>query len=616
MCKKLGKKYLIKFLGVIFCIFISCAPKQAVIPSSASLQSPKKARITSIKVDSEKGRKILWTIHSTAPLTYTVYELLNPLRLIIEIPGAELSPGVKSLEVDNWGIKNIEVISFPQDNMVQLVAYLKTVLHRDVYFKDNGLTVVFTPIITPRVLTPGPVKQKALPKRKEPPSKPALSKKTRAYPRTPVSLDFEQADLKMILKWMAEEAGLNIIFGPKVKGRVSIHLVDVPWDKAFQSILDSHGLVATQMDNLIRVITSETYEKEKKKELNLRRIEAEVKKMELEEQEQEARLKVELRTKLKVAQKITQPLVTWMQPVYYLDIEELKKNLEPYLTRDLEGKPYGFIQVNKDKNALIICDVEENVRQIVALIKQLDVKIPQVMIEARIVEMSEDYEKELGIQWGATGQIGSVKVSGEAENTIVNIPLPTQSTPTGGLGLTFSKLSGAPFDIEAKLLALESQGRVKILSSPRIATMDNKEAVIESGRRIPYQELVPFPGTTEAYPTLSWIDALLSLKIKPHIVSPGLIKMDILASKEEADFTKTVLGAPTIIKKKAKTTLLVKNGETVVIGGLYKENRTKEEKSVPWFRKIPLFGYFFRGKHKLESNEELLIFITPRILRE
>ncbi len=611
MLKKVGNQYQIKILIILLFLLSACAPEQKV---NLSYKTPKSQipLITNMKIKVQKD-KIRWQVVATQPFAYTLYELLNPSRLVLEISGARIDPTIRSKNLNNWGIKTIVIHSMASDNIVKFIAYLTKPLRRNVFPQNNGLVIELTPLKPASIsVPPGLIKYKPLP---QPIPKKEETKRDE-YPQDLISIDFDQADLRSVLRWMAKEAGLNVVFGKKVKGKICIHLNNVPWNEAFRSILVSHELVASKMGNLIRIVTNETYEKEKKKELALRRIEAQVKKMELEEKEQAAKLSLEVETKLKKAQKIAQPLITWVQPVKYLDAEELKKNLEPFLSKDLDGKPYGFIQVNKDKNALIICDVKQNISQIVQIIRQLDVKIPQVVIEARIAEISTDSERELGIQWGTNAQIGSVGISGAANGNIVNLPISTQNNPTGGLDLSFTKLTGNTFNIDAKLLALESQGKVKILSSPRIATMDNKEAVIESGRRIPYQELTPLPGTTEAYPTLSWIDALLELKIKPHIISENLIKMDILASKEEADFTKTVLGAPTIVKKKAATTLLVRNGETVVIGGLYKENQNKEKRGVPWLEKIPLLGYFFKGEHQSKTNEELLIFITPRILED
>lgn len=239
-----------------------------------------------------------------------------------------------------------------------------------------------------------------------------------------------------------------------------------------------------------------------------------------------------------------------------------------------------------------------------------------MLIEARIVEVNRNFSKELGIEWGGKFNLttdanfpNTVGVTGSSVGTsVVSLPAAAGSGTGGAISATLGSVTGAN-QLDIRLSALESTGKARILSTPKITASDNKEAVIESGRQIPYAT-VSAAGTA-----IQFIDATISLTVTPHITPDNYISMRIVATKNEADFANQVQGTPSIIKKKANTEVLIRDGDTTVIGGLYKTTKQENIAGVPWFMKIPVIGWLFKKKTDKDDGEELLIFITPKIIR-
>ncbi|MBI5184002.1 MAG: hypothetical protein HY999_06520 [Nitrospinae bacterium] len=265
------------------------------------------------------------------------------------------------------------------------------------------------------------------------------------------------------------------------------------------------------------------------------------------------------------------------------------------------------------------------------LIKTLDKRTPQVTIEARVVEINKNYTRELGVQWGGrynstdyyrnytnvrgalippaatAGGIQPIQVGNG--NYVVDLPSAIARGAGGGLGLTLGNLGNTNV-LDIQLSAMESSGKGRILSNPKITTLNNKEAVIESGRRIPYQS-VSASGTQTQF-----VNASISLTVTPHITPDNYVSLNIEVTKDEADFANQSGGMPTIMQKKATTEVLVKDSDTTVIGGLYTSKTSKEMSGVPWFNKIPILGWFFkREKVGMDEDSELLVFITPMIVK-
>lgn len=405
------------------------------------------------------------------------------------------------------------------------------------------------------------------------------------YTGRKVTLDFQSANIGNILRIIADVSGMNIISSDSVQGKVTMKLKDVPWDLALEIILRNNGLGMVQTGNIIRVATIGELAKEK--EVQATGIKTEVE---------------------------AEPLFLKVFKVNYESSEKLKANLESIKSER------GSIDINERTNTLIVQDIKSRLAEMERLIEILDQRTVQVLIEARIVEVNHNSAKELGIRWGGRvlrqtnmifpSTIGLSGVSGDAESSTAGgiVNLGTTGAAAGALGIRLGSVNGTAL-LDMQLSALQNKGKGRILSMPKITTMNNKEALIESGREIPYQ-------TTSAEGTKTeFKKATLSLKVTPHVSPDDFIRLDIEAKKDEADFANQLPNAPPpILTKHAKTEVLIKDGDTTVIGGLFKENKTESTASVPFFSKIPFLGWLFKSKADSSDGEELLIFITPKVL--
>jgi type IV pilus assembly protein PilQ len=313
-----------------------------------------------------------------------------------------------------------------------------------------------------------------------------------------------------------------------------------------------------------------------------------------------------------------EPPVTRTIQLNYARAEELKLNMEKLLTKQ------GRLDIDKRTNTIIIKDVSATVDEILALIKGLDSQTRQVSIDTRIVETSRTFLQELGIRWGGfviqdTGVKfpRQVAVTGRQGPTGAPTPvrgdfavdLPTLTQPPA-LALGFSLISNSSV-IDLELQALERTGRGRIISNPKVVTLDNKEALIESGDEVPFRT-----ESAETGPKVEFKDAKITLKVTPHISPDNYVLLEIDAAKKEVDFSRTVEGNPTIASRQSKTSILVKDGATAVIGGLFKGTTADTREGVPGLSKIPYVGWLFKTEQTRDDNDDLLFFITPRIVRE
>jgi type IV pilus assembly protein PilQ len=400
-----------------------------------------------------------------------------------------------------------------------------------------------------------------------------------------ISLDFQQADLIDVLRLIAEVSGMNIITSPDVAGRVTTRMVNVPWDQALDMILKTHGLAKDQEGSIIRVAPRDRLRKERDDELQSKRVVEEL-----------------------------EPPVTRTLQLSYARAEELKSNMEKLLTKQ------GRLDIDKRTNTIIVKDVSATVDEVLELIRRLDSQTRQVSIDTRIVETSRTFLQELGIRWGGfvnqdtgvkfprqvalTGRQGPTPVGG---NFAVDLPTITQPA---ALAIGFSLISNSSI-LDLELQALERTGRGRIISNPKVVTLDNKEALIESGDEVPFKT-----ESAETGPKVEFKDAKITLKVTPHISPDDYVLLEIDAAKKEVDFARTVEGNPTITSRQSKTSILVKNGATAVIGGLFKRTTADTREGVPGVSKIPYLGWLFKTEQTRDDNDDLLFFITPRIVRE
>ncbi len=424
------------------------------------------------------------------------------------------------------------------------------------------------------------------------------------YVGDPVSMEFQNAELRSVLRTFAEISGLNLVIDPQVTGTVDVALVDVPWDQAFDVILRANGLGYEADGTVVRIAPLTT--------------------LAAEADERRARAR---------EQALAGELVVLARPLGYaraLDLADL-------VTRTVLS-PRGQIQIDDRTNTLIIADLQQHVGAAEELIDELDRPEPQVQIQARIVQASQDYLRELGVQWGVAGrvapEIGNTTalafpnrggVSGRAggvqgpaaagadpravrtedSGTAVDLG---PAAPSASLGLALGAIDGS-LNLDLVLSAAESDGHVRILSNPRITTQNNVEAVITQGDQIPIQTVA---NNTV---TVTFRDAALRLAVTPQITTAGTVIMRIEIGNDFADFSRQVNGVPPIVTQSASTTVQVADGATTVIGGIYESARTRSNRRVPGIHRVPILGWFFRGRAERRRTDELLIFLTPRVVR-
>ncbi|MBI5755369.1 MAG: type IV pilus secretin PilQ [Nitrospirae bacterium] len=409
-------------------------------------------------------------------------------------------------------------------------------------------------------------------------------KKNGTYASKKVSLDFQDADIVNVLRLLAEVSRLNMIIGDNVKGRITIKMLDVPWDQALDVILKMKGLGKIFENNVVRIDTLANI---------------------AQQQEEEARAKE--------AMVKAEDLETKIFPVNYARGKEVAESVRKTLSAR------GDITVDDRTNTLIIKDVKDKHEEISRLLKALDRPTPQVLIEARIVQADTNFAKDLGIQWGGDyssnpgsyniGVIGGPTGTVGAPTTgfVVNLPASGVAGAKGSLGFTIGKTVGDAFNLDLRLSAGETKGLTKVLSAPKIATLDNREATIQQGESIPYKTVSQGGTKTE------FIDATLTLKVTPKVTPDGHIAMNIKITKNRQGSI-VVEGTPSINKKEATTEVLVKDGETTVIGGIYEISDVDNLSAVPWVHQVPLLGWLFKSTQKSNIKSELLIFITPKII--
>ncbi|MGH8582134.1 MAG: type IV pilus secretin PilQ [Gammaproteobacteria bacterium] len=441
----------------------------------------------------------------------------------------------------------------------------------------------------------------------------ALKKEKFGYTGERLSLNFQDIEVRAVLQLIADFTGLNMVASDSVTGNVTLRLKNVPWDQALDIILKSKGLGMRQTGNVIMVAPQE--------EIATRE------KLELETQKQLAELA---------------PLRTEFMAISYGKAVDLAAMLKAKENRLLTER--GNVTVDQRTNTLLVQETPEKLAEIRKLIATLDVPVRQVLIESRIVIANQDFSKALGVRFGYSkntrgnrtindptvqenefgaiiggkrpgdvsyGDVGTAFINDQiienAEDYIVD--LPAAVNPAGALGLAVGKIGS--YLLQLELSALQEEGRGEIISSPRVITADQKEAVIESGTEIPYQE-----ATSSGATSIAFRKAVLALRAVPHITPDDRVNMTLKVSKDAPILCVTESDVPCIDTRNLSTEVLVDNGETVVLGGVYEQTNSSAATRVPFFGEIPYFGALFRRTVDQRDKDELLIFVTPKILKE
>jgi type IV pilus assembly protein PilQ len=408
------------------------------------------------------------------------------------------------------------------------------------------------------------------------------SDQPRVFTGDPITLDFQGADLRAVLRTFAEiSQGLNIIIDPSIQGTVDVSLRDVPWDQALDIILRANKLGYSVEGNIVRIVP-----------LNVLATENEE------------------RRKLQEAQSLAGELRVLTRSISYAKAADLV----PVITRSALSAR-GDVQVDARTNTLIIRDLADRLVAAGELITTLDRPQPQVEIEARIVQLDRSKSRDLGIDWTLGGRVDP------ALGTSTGLAFPNRAAVTAGtgavdpasptnVGIVLGSVNGA-FDLAVRLRALESNGTIKVLSTPRVTTQNNIAAEITQGLQIPLQ--VVSNNTV----TVTFKDAALSLKVTPQITAAQTVIMNILVENATPDYSETspAQPIPAINTQRAVTTVLMADGDTTVIGGIFTKLESLTETRTPLLHRVPLLGWLFKTETRNDDNSELLIFITPRIAK-
>jgi type IV pilus assembly protein PilQ len=407
-----------------------------------------------------------------------------------------------------------------------------------------------------------------------------------------ISLDFQQADISNVLRLIAEVSGFNMVVGEGVKSKVTMKLVSVPWDQALDMILKMNGLGKIRQGNILWIDSLANLAKQQNEEA----------------QAKDAKTKAE-------------ELVDRVFYIRNLQATEIMTALRQYLS------PRGLMQISQGTNALIVRDTESKIGVMKQLVDGLDLEVPQVQIEARIVQADTTYSRSLGVQWGVQnvnamgGSHGVANIKsgvvgpfgGQTSDFLVNLPATVGGlTATPGVGFTFGRTDGALLDV--RLSAGELLGLSKVIAAPKVTTLDKREAKISQGESIPFQT-TSLQGTQTTF-----VDANLELNVTPQITSRDpkevgkQIMMKVRATRNAVGARSNPAG-PSIDRREANTQVIIRDGETMVIGGVFIDSQNNSVAGIPYLSRVPVLGWLFKQKTESVAKQELLIFLTPSIVK-
>ncbi len=429
------------------------------------------------------------------------------------------------------------------------------------------------------------------------------------YSGEKLSLNFQNIEVRAVLQLLADFNGMNLVTSDTVTGNLTLRLKNVPWDQALDIILKTKGLAMRQNGNVMLIAPA-----------------AEI----------AAREKQELESKKQLVE--LQPLYSEIIEVNFAKADELAAILTSTQGDSADGKggflsERGSVVVDARTNSLLLRDTADQLVAVQKLIEQLDIPVRQVLIESRIVIANNDFSKELGVRFGASARSRTLGAgtSGNLEDLSVtegnsnpnlvtpptgernlggdglNVNLPVNN-PSGNIALALAKLPMGMI-LELELSAMQEEGRGEVISSPRVITSNQKQATIEQGTEIPYQE-----ASSSGATSVSFKEAVLKLDVTPQITPDDRIVMDLEVNKDEVG--EIFLGVPSIDTRSVKTQVLVDNGETVVLGGIYEQTKNQGVQRVPFFGDLPYVGVLFRNTFNEDRQRELLVFVTPKIVKE
>ncbi|MEJ2060803.1 MAG: type IV pilus secretin PilQ [Gammaproteobacteria bacterium] len=516
------------------------------------------------------GRVIITLSDPNTPVD--LKDLKGKIRLSLK--GTEVSKALqRRLDVTDFATPVEYVDTYSKDGNTEIIIQAHGKYEQLAYQTDNVFTVDIKPV---QEQVAGVVKKQEFTGQK-------------------LSLNFQDIPVRSVLQLMADFTGLNVVVSDSVKGNLTLRLKNVPWDQALDIILKTKGLAMRKNGNVILIAPQE--------EIAARE------KLELEAQKQKSELA---------------PLVTEYIQVNYARAQDLADLLKKQKNSLLS--PRGNVTVDPRTNTLLVQDTAEKISQIRALVNRLDVPVRQVLIESRVVIASDNFSRELGVRFGVTNNTSRTSpVTGNASITSGNLNATTNvingetigapdrynvnlpvSNPAGSIGLALTKLPLGSL-LELELSAAQAEDRAEVVSSPRVITSNQTPARIESGVEIPYQQ-----ASSSGATNVSFKKAVLSLDVTPNITPDERVFMDLKVNKDSVGTI--YAGVPSIDTRAINTQVLVDNGQTVVLGGIYETAKNNTVNRVPFFGDLPLIGYLFRNSVKKNDKSELLIFVTPKIL--
>ncbi|WP_074751558.1 type IV pilus secretin PilQ [Pseudomonas abietaniphila] len=402
------------------------------------------------------------------------------------------------------------------------------------------------------------------------------------YTGEKLSLNFQDIDVRSVLQLIADFTNLNLVASDTVQGGITLRLQNVPWDQALDLVLKTKGLDKRKVGNVLLVAPADEIAARERQELE----------------------------SLKQISELA-PLRRELLQVNYAKAADIAKLFQSVTSGDSKTDERGSITVDDRTNNIIAYQTQDRLDELRRIVSQLDIPVRQVMIEARIVEANVDYDKALGVRWGGSsthgnftsGGAGTVTGVGNTNGPYVDMGV---ADPTSSIGLGFLT-NNTILDLE--LSAMEKTGNGEVVSQPKVVTSDKETAKILKGTEVPYQE-----ASSSGATSVSFKEASLSLEVTPQITPDNRIIMEVKVTKDEPDYVNTVLGVPPIKKNEVNAKVLVADGETIVIGGVFSNTQSKVVDKVPFLGDVPYVGRLFRRDVVSEKKSELLVFLTPRIM--
>lgn len=421
-----------------------------------------------------------------------------------------------------------------------------------------------------------------------------------------LSLNFQDIEVRAVLQLLADFTGLNLVTSDTVTGNITLRLKNVPWDQALSIIMKTRGLSMRQNGNVLLIAPTE---------------------------EIAAREKLELESQRQIEE--LAPLFSEYIQLNYAKAEDIQKLLKAE-GNQLLTPDRGNVTYDERTNTLLVRDTAAKLDDIRRLINRLDIAVRQVLIESRVVIANDDFARDIGVRFGLSTHLKQdgnfLDINGTQEGYIGNsaglhegslespagagteglmVNLPQQLSESRGGALNFIAGKIGSYLLQLELSAMQQEGKGEIVSSPRVVTSDQSTAVIKQGVEIPYQE-----ASSSGATSVSFKEAVLKLEVTPHITPDDRVIMDLKINKDNADFTRSILGVPPLDTRSIETSVLVENGETVVLGGVFEREETVGSERIPFFGDLPYVGFMFKQELRTDNNKELLIFVTPKILKD